>query len=154
MAQDPADRGLDPRIEVNGIDYFHILILLSDHSQAMADLLESLKRLPPMAGHQDQPFPLELEPIVRGEFSLESVLNLKLFLPLGCPQEGVDYGIAGDEDLLFGDSLTEEILPRHFGRGKEEVGESVTQLAVGLLGKGREFIVSPQPCLDMADLDL
>ena len=68
--------------------------------------------------------------------------------------QGVDAGVAGDEDALVGLRLVEEVLPGGLRGGEVPTRHDVHRLAVELLGPGAVEVPGPEARLDMPHGDL
>ena len=78
----------------------------------------------------------------------------ELHVDPGGPVEGIDPGVAGDEDLGDGDVLADEVLEVARGRREVEGGDRRDHLPVQLLRERREVrAAGPQPGLDVHHRD-
>ncbi len=152
VSEDPFNRLLNIRIEVHGVEDFHVWMHPGYLGQGVADVLEPLAEVfAAMAGDENQPFVRVKE---RKSFvELRPEIRL-LFDHPDNGQERVDDRVAGNEDGLLRDPFPKEVLPCRFGRSKVQVRERARNLAVDLFGERRILIMGAESCLHVSDLDL
>jgi len=54
--------------------------------------------------------------------------------------QGIDDGVAGDENPGFGDAFFDQVICRPFGRREVQIGQVAGQDAVYLLWEGRKAV--------------
>ena len=137
---------LDHRREVYGVDQLHLGEGIGNAVQGGHDVGHGLAVVfPAVAGDQDH-LPVLIIQIV------EDILCKGKILYHG-GLEGVNDGVAGEEDPLS-DILTLEVLLVGHGGAEVQVGNGAHHLSVHLLGEGRPLVVGAKASLHMAHGDL
>ena len=141
-------------IEVHGVDEVYVGIFLREVFHCRHHTDETVAEvLATVAGDEHEFFAIpEAGYVVAGSGKHrllllgEGAVALEL---LHHPMQGVNHGVAGDENLSLRHLLT-EILRRE-GRGSKIVGgDAPGELAIHLLGPWAIDVVSAQPCLHMS----
>jgi hypothetical protein len=150
-AEQAFHRFADVGVQVDGIDDFEVAALAQSR-QGAADALEpGAEVLAPVPGDQNQP----AAGIEEREQGLHGAPRLGVVVePPGGVEEGVDHRVSGDDDALIGGALAPQVGARRLRRREVEVGDGIGQLAVHLLGPGREHVAGAQARLHVADRNL
>ena len=131
---------------MNGIDEGDVGVATDDFEEGPADLLEGLaETFAAVGGDED-------DAVTGEEFRETGVLELEGLVNGG--EQGVDDGIAGDEDGGGGYVFLEKVLTGPIGGSEVPVDETRSETTVDLLGEGGVFIEGAKTGFDVADRDL
>ena len=132
--------------QMDGVDQLGLREVLGDPPEGPHDVGHGLAVvLPPVAGHQDDLFPLVIQGVeqVRAEAIVRADRGF----------QGVDHRVAGDEEAVP-DPLVLQIPPVGPGGTEVELGQAAHHGPVHLLREGGVPVPGPQACLHVAHGDL
>ena len=144
------DRSLDVGVEVHRIDEAVIREATGEGAQRGADLIEAAAEVfAAVAGDQHVGMRLPIVAEQRAEMILNGGLDVGLLLALDFHMQGVDYGVAGDDDAGVVDTFVEQVLSTE-GCGWEGEGhDAAGEFAIGFFGVGRPDVPGAQACFDV-----
>ncbi len=152
VAEQAAHRFLHPRVEVHRVDQLHPGVGLDQGAQSPANPLETgAEVLPPVAGDEHELFVRIEKGEPRGHLPLQAGVRAQ---PPDHGEQGVDHGIAGDQDAVRGHPLGKQVVAGAAGGREVKAGQHAGQTAVHLLGKGGLQVAGAQPGLDVTEGNL
>ena len=133
------------RVQMDGINYFDIVIPLRDNPNTVTNLFEVVpEALSSVPSHQQQPaVHVEGNTKAPQENTLQLLLLSTYSLLPQSHKESVDRRVARYEDPIVGPPLREQIAPCILCRGKVPVANGVYEAPIYLLRKWPVLVASP-----------
>ena len=137
FAQASADDRLHVRVEMHWVDEEVVRVPGGERGERVADLLEAAAEvLAAVAGDEDKRARAKVGADRFAEAIGERRLNGRIRLPAELHEQGVDHGVAGDDDLRLGDAFAAEVVGGGARGSEVECGEWCRQDTVCFFGEG------------------
>ena len=137
------DGATNIRIHVDGVnDDNLVLIMIGNVTKSVADILQWLAEIFPPVRRDQKDFPTRSFAAGRKAVAIEPHLRH--------PLNGIDNGVAGQHNVVFGNAFLEQFTTRAYRRRKMKIGCGPDNAAMHLFRKRMQPVVRAQPGFDMS----